>query len=61
MRTSEDNNRSADTKFLPVGPGMHMTFRCTSCAKIGPVLGRARRKVRGYLQQQYVCKACGMK
>lgn len=58
MRTSEDNNRSADTKFLPVGPGMYMTFRCTCCAKVGPVLGRARRKVRGYLTPQYVCKAC---
>lgn len=61
MRTSDYATRPADVAFKPAGPGVYMTFRCTNCAKVGPVLGRARRKVRGYISPQYVCKACGMK
>jgi hypothetical protein len=46
-----------DVKFVPVGSGMSMTFKCAGpCKEARRVLGRRKRNVRG--SKQWVCATC---
>jgi len=57
MKSSYDSKTSADTKYVSVGMGHYVAFRCPECNLSKSTVGRRKQWV-PKLGRQFVCKSC---